>query len=112
MCDTEDGYKNVSKNHVVRFNLSVNDATRKNGQGVFMITNTRAKTDIYNNTLVATNDGRNLVYTFGGKCMNISFTNNIFYGNGFGKILRNAAKDAQEGQRTTSNSSTTSKRST
>ena len=36
MCDTEDGYKNVSKNHVVRFNLSVNDATRKNGQGVFM----------------------------------------------------------------------------
>ena len=81
MCDTEDGYKNVSKNHVVRFNLSVKDATRKNGQGVFMITNTRAKTDIYNNTIVATNDGRNLVYTFGGKCMNISFTNNIFYGN-------------------------------
>lgn len=25
---------------------------------------------------------------------------NIFYGNGFGKILRNAAKDAQEGQAT------------
>ena len=25
---------------------------------------------------------------------------NIFYGNGFGKILRNATKDAQEGQAT------------
>ena len=81
MCDVEDGYKNVSKNHVVRFNLSVNDATRKNGQGVFMITNTRAKTDIYNNTIVAANDGRNLVFTFGGKVMNMTFTNNILYGN-------------------------------
>lgn len=81
MCDVEDGYNNVSKDHVVRFNLSVNDATRTNGQGIFMMTNTRAKTDIYNNTIVASNDSRNLVSTFGGKVMNVTFMNNILYGN-------------------------------
>lgn len=81
LCDTEPGYTNVSKDHVVRFNLSVNDATRKGGQGVFMMTNTRADTKIYNNTIVAPSDGRNLVFTFGGVIKNVSFTNNILYGN-------------------------------
>ena len=80
LCDTEPGYKNVSKNHVVRYNLSVNDAT-KSGQGVFMMTSTRANTAIYNNTIVAVGGSRNLINTFGGKCTNFTFTNNIFYGN-------------------------------
>lgn len=80
MCDTADGHK-VSKDHTVRFNLSVNDATRKSGQAVLMTTNVTAKTEIYNNTFIIPDDGRVLLNAFGKSVENITFTNNIISGN-------------------------------
>ncbi len=80
LCENQEGREKVSENHTVRFNLSVNDATRKGGQGVFMVAGAGVDTHIYNNTIIAPNDGRNLLYAT-SNATNITFENNIFYGN-------------------------------
>ena len=80
LCDNETGRTKLSRDHIVRFNLSVNDATRKDGQGVFMIAGSHANTHIYNNTIIAPDDGRNLMYVT-STVQNFTFENNIFYGN-------------------------------
>lgn len=80
MCNTTEGAK-ISKNHVVRFNLSVNDATKAN-QGVFMLSYSNPNTQIYNNTIYLGGTSRTVqpVYHFGGATADYTFTNNIFYG--------------------------------
>ena len=81
LCNLGEG-KKISKNHVIRFNLSVNDATTA-GQGVFMISDSNPHTQIYNNTIyIGSNPKRTVqpVYHFGEESADFTFTNNIFYG--------------------------------
>ena len=84
MCNVDDGLK-ISKNAVVRYNLSVNDAT-KSGQGVFMLTHQNPGTQIYNNTIYMGGKSRHVypVFAWGWEDKTwpakITFTNNIFYG--------------------------------
>ena len=80
ICNFGDGYK-ISKNHVIRYNLSVNDATTA-GQGVFMLSGANPNTHIYNNTIYLGGNSRSVqpVYHFGDPTADFTFTNNIFYG--------------------------------
>lgn len=84
MCNLDDGLK-ISKNAVVRFNLSVNDAA-KSGQGVFRLTHQNPGTKIYNNTIYMGGAARQvhpiLAWGWDNKTWpkDMTFTNNIFYG--------------------------------
>ncbi len=73
-----DSTNRISADYVVRYNLSVEDATLA-GQGVFMATNTTAKLDVYNNTIVQTGNESFGLYAF-GDFKNYYFRNNIFSG--------------------------------
>ncbi len=80
ICNFGDGYK-VSRDHIVRFNLSVNDVATA-GQGVFMLVGANPNTHIYNNTIYMGGAKRKVmpVYHFGEATTDFTFTNNIFYG--------------------------------
>lgn len=83
MCNFTGG-ESISGGHIVRFNLSVNDATNS-GQGVFMIADSNPNTHIYNNTIYIGGSKRtvNPVYHFNTRDVgskDFTFTNNIFYG--------------------------------
>lgn len=80
ICNFGDGYK-ISRDHTVRFNLSVNDVAAA-GQGVFMLTGANPGTEIYNNTVYMGGNSRSVqpVYHFGDATADFTFTNNIFYG--------------------------------
>ncbi|MBQ7303143.1 MAG: hypothetical protein IJW89_06135 [Clostridia bacterium] len=89
MCEFEEALKyTASSFHHIRFNLSVNDAT-KAGQGVFMATASKAQMYIYNNTIVKTTTGSNAINVF-GDIENYLFQNNIFYGAGCYNLQLNA----------------------
>ena len=89
MCEFEEALKyTASSFHHIRFNLSVNDAT-KAGQGVFMATASKAQMYIYNNTIVKTTTGSNAINVF-GDIENYLFQNNIFYGEGCYNLNLNA----------------------
>ncbi len=83
MCNTDEGAK-VSRDHTVRFNLSVNDGHTAKSHGVFMIEGKNPNTHIYNNT-VYMNGVTDMVvkqYASMGNSTTDSFkfTNNIFFG--------------------------------
>ena len=83
MCNNEDGAK-ISRDHTIRFNLSVNDGNSTKSHAVLMIEGKNPGTQIYNNTIY-TNGITDMIikqYGFMDKTTtdNFTFTNNIFYG--------------------------------
>lgn len=81
ICNLADG-NNVSKNAVVRYNLSVNDGGQGN-TGYFIITNQNPGTQIYNNTFFTNKPGVHvsMIHIFGAEGTapkDFTFTNNIF----------------------------------
>ncbi len=94
ICNFGDGYK-ISRDHTVRFNLSVNDVAAA-GQGVFMLTGANPGTEIYNNTVYMGGTSRAVqpVYHFGDTTSDFTFTNNIFYAeDNIGLIWGNTGAD-------------------
>ena len=74
---------NLSRDNIVRFNLSVNDGSSSHPRAPFMIDRKNDNTHIYNNTIYMKDTDR-VFWQYSDEDMpttdNFRFTNNIFYG--------------------------------
>lgn len=100
ICNLNDG-NNISKNAVVRYNLSVNDGGKGN-TGYMIITNQNPGTQIYNNTFFTNKPGVHvsMIHIFGGlgtTPKDFTFTNNIFASVGDGENTWTSALEGSDG---------------
>lgn len=100
ICNSGDG-NNISKNAVVRYNLSVNDGGKGN-TGYFIITQQNPGTQIYNNTFFSNKPGVHvsMIHIFGGTGTtpkDFTFTNNIFASVAGGDCTMTSALDGSNG---------------
>ncbi len=87
ICDVSDFHEDAAKTtHTVRYNLSVNDKS-----SAFMVTNTVAKLDVYNNTIILS--GYITLFNPFGDIKNYYFRNNIFHGKKAGILYAASSAD-------------------
>lgn len=83
MCNTEACAK-ISKDHTIRFNLSVNDGSSSKLHGVLMIESANPGTKFYNNTFYMNGNTTWVTKLYSTSTTKVTsdftFTNNIFYG--------------------------------